>query len=99
MVRPSGMAMAPSGMADDRQSVDGFGGVVNRRAPCHSGGMTSKHRVAIVGLGMALGPHLRSLEALDRRVEIAACYSPTPARLAAFAGRHRWPVVADLDAI
>src|SRR5258705_461570 len=41
--------------------------------------MTSKHRVAIVGLGMALGPHLRSLEALDRRGEIAARYSPTPA--------------------
>ena len=61
--------------------------------------MTSKHRVAIVGLGMALGPHLRSLEALDGRVEIAACYSPTPARRAAFAARHRWPTVADLEAI
>src|SRR5256885_14761111 len=41
--------------------------------------MTSKHRVAIVGLGMALGPHLRSLEALDRRVGNAARHSPPTA--------------------
>src|SRR5689334_6010974 len=61
--------------------------------------MTSQHRVAIVGLGMALGPHLRSLEALDRRVEIAACYTPSAARRATFAARHRWPVTANLDAI
>jgi len=61
--------------------------------------MASKHRVAIVGLGMALGPHLRSLEALDRRVEIAACHTPSPARRAAFAARHPWPLAADLDAI
>jgi hypothetical protein len=41
--------------------------------------MTSKHRLAIVGLSMALAPHLRSLEELDRRVAIAACYTPSAA--------------------
>jgi len=61
--------------------------------------MTSKHRVAIVGLGMALAPHLRSLEELDRRVAIAACHTPSPARRAAFAARHLWPLADDLDAI
>lgn len=59
----------------------------------------SKHRVAIVGLGMALGPHLRSLEDLSDRVEIAACHSPGEERRAAFAAKHRHPVTGDLDAI
>jgi predicted dehydrogenase len=59
----------------------------------------SKHRIAIVGLGMALGPHLKSLEDLRDRVEIAACYTPSEARRKAFAGRHSHPVSGDLDAI
>lgn len=59
----------------------------------------SKHRVAIVGLGMALGPHLKSLEDLRDRVEIAACYTPSEAGRAAFAGKHAHPVTGDLAAI
>ena len=57
--------------------------------------MTSKHRVAIVGLGMALAPHLRGLEGLDRRVTLAARYTPSPAQRAAFADRHPWPLADD----
>ena len=59
----------------------------------------SKHRIAVIGLGMALGPHLKSLEDLRDRVEIAACYTPSDARRAAFAAKHPHPVAADLDAI
>ncbi len=40
----------------------------------------SKHRVGVVGLGMALKPHLQSLEELGDRVEIAACFTPSAER-------------------
>ncbi|MET0652782.1 MAG: Gfo/Idh/MocA family oxidoreductase [Hyphomicrobiaceae bacterium] len=59
----------------------------------------SKHRVGIVGLGMALKPHLQSLEELGDRVEIAACFTPSAERRAAFAAKTRHPVVDDLAAI
>ena len=39
-----------------------------------------RRRIAIVGLGMALGPHLKSLEELEGRAEIAACYTPSAER-------------------
>ena len=59
----------------------------------------SKHRVAIVGLGMALKPHLQSLEELADRVEIAACFTPSAERRKAFAAANTHPVVDTLDAI
>lgn len=59
----------------------------------------NKHRVGIVGLGMALKPHLKSLEELPERVEIAACYTPNPERRKAFAAANRHPVVDTLEAI
>jgi UDP-N-acetyl-2-amino-2-deoxyglucuronate dehydrogenase len=59
----------------------------------------SRRRVAIVGLGMALGPHLRSLEELAGRVEIAACYTPSAERRKAFAAAHRHPLASGLEAI
>lgn len=59
----------------------------------------SKHRVGIVGLGMALKPHLKSLEELADRVEIAACFTPSAERRKAFAAANRHPVVDTLDAI
>jgi UDP-N-acetyl-2-amino-2-deoxyglucuronate dehydrogenase len=43
------------------------------------------HRAAIVGLGMALGPHLKSLRELSYRVEIAAACTPSEERRTAFA--------------
>lgn len=59
----------------------------------------AKHRVGIIGLGMALKPHLKSLEELAERVDIAACFTPSAERRAAFAAANRHPVVDSLDAI
>jgi len=59
----------------------------------------SKHRVAIVGLGMALKPHLQSLEQLADRVEIAACFTPSPERRKSFAAANTHPVVDSLERI
>jgi predicted dehydrogenase len=56
-------------------------------------------RVGIVGLGMAVTPHARSLIDLKDRVEVAAAFSPSAARREAFAGRYGWPVVDSLQAI
>ena len=59
--------------------------------------MSPRRRFAIVGLGMALKPHIRSLEELSDRVEIAACYAPSAERRKAFSAAHGYPVVDDLD--
>ena len=61
--------------------------------------MGPRRRLAIVGLGMALKPHIRSLEELSDRVEIAACYAPSAERRKAFSAAHGYPVVDDLDGI
>ncbi len=58
-----------------------------------------KTRIAVVGLGMALKPHLEALRDLSHRVEIAACYAPSPARREAFRAAHSLPVASDLDAV
>jgi UDP-N-acetyl-2-amino-2-deoxyglucuronate dehydrogenase len=58
-----------------------------------------RHRIAIVGLGMAVAPHAQSLRDLAARVEVAAAFSPTRARRDAFAARFDFPLVGDLDAI
>jgi UDP-N-acetyl-2-amino-2-deoxyglucuronate dehydrogenase len=61
--------------------------------------VNKQRRIAIVGLGMALKPHLAALRDLADRVEIAACFSPSAERRAAFAAAHPdLNVVADLDA-
>ena len=60
----------------------------------------AKRRIAIVGLGMVVDTHVRSLVDLKERAEIAAAFSPTEARRSGFAAR--WPdvpVVDNLDAI
>ncbi len=59
----------------------------------------SRHRVGIVGLGMALKPHLKSLEELSDRVDIAACFTPSAEGRQAFAAANAHPVVDRLDAI
>jgi hypothetical protein len=59
----------------------------------------SKHRVGVVGLGMALKPHLQSLEELGDRVEIAACFTPSAERRKAFAAGSKHHVVDDLAPI
>lgn len=62
-------------------------------------GVLVKHRVGIVGLGMALKPHLTSLEELSGRVDIAACFTPSAERRKSFAAASKHPVVDSLDAI
>jgi UDP-N-acetyl-2-amino-2-deoxyglucuronate dehydrogenase len=42
--------------------------------------VAERHRIAVVGLGMALKPHLQSLRELVDRVEIAAYYTPSEDR-------------------
>ena len=56
-------------------------------------------RCAIIGLGMAVTPHAKSLADLRDRVEVAASYSPTARRRDAFAQRFGFPVTDDLDRI
>lgn len=57
-----------------------------------------KQTMALVGLGMALEPHLASLRDLSGRVEIAAAWTPSPQRRAT--GRDMGlPVVETLDAV
>ena len=48
----------------------------------------SKRRLGIVGLGMALKPHLESLKELSDRVEIAAVASRDQERADAYARAH-----------
>lgn len=56
-------------------------------------------RIALVGLGMAVSPHAKGLLDLADTVEVAAAFSPSPARRAAFAARFAFPLVDSLDAI
>lgn len=56
-------------------------------------------RVAIVGLGMAVTPHAKSLLDLKDRVEVAAAFSPSAARRAKFAAAFPFPVVSSLEEI
>jgi len=56
-------------------------------------------RCAIIGLGMAVTPHAKSLIDLRDRAEVAASYSPTADRRDAFAAKFGLPVTDDLDAI
>ncbi len=59
----------------------------------------AKRRLAIIGLGMAVTPHARSLLNLQDRVEVVAAYSPSEARRIDFAARFPFPTIASLDAI
>lgn len=58
-----------------------------------------RHRIAVVGLGMAVTPHAQSLVDLAQRVDVVGAYSPTPQRRAAFGERFVFPVTDDLDAL
>lgn len=56
-------------------------------------------RVGIVGLGMAVTPHARSLQELGDRVTVAAAFSPTASRRQSFAANYGLPVVDDLETL
>ncbi len=60
----------------------------------------SRLRVALIGLGMAVTPHARSLLDLADRVEVAHAFSPTATRRAAFAEKFpSFPLTGSLDRI
>jgi predicted dehydrogenase len=59
----------------------------------------AKHRIGILGLGMALKPHALSLEDLADRVEVAAAFAPSRERREQAAKTYGLPVVGSIDAI
>jgi predicted dehydrogenase len=56
-------------------------------------------RVAVVGLGMAVTPHARSLIDLAARAQVAYAFSPSVERRKAFAAKFPFPQCADLETI
>ena len=61
--------------------------------------MPQKRRLAVIGLGMAVTPHARSLLDLADRVEVAHAFSRSAARRQAFAERFDFPLADDLARI
>src|SRR6185436_1448819 len=59
----------------------------------------SKHRIAIIGLGMAVTPHAKSLIDLKDRVEVVHAFSPSAARRKAFGEKFPFPLADSLDTI
>ncbi|MBC8158220.1 MAG: Gfo/Idh/MocA family oxidoreductase [Rhodospirillales bacterium] len=60
----------------------------------------TKHRMGIVGLGMAVTPHAKSLMDLADRVEVAGAYNRGEERRKAFAEKFpQFPVTDDLDSL
>ena len=59
----------------------------------------TRRRVALVGLGMAVTPHAKSLADLQDRVEVAWAMSRSEERRAAFAARFPFPTTGDLECI
>jgi len=58
-----------------------------------------KRRIAVIGLGMAVTPHAKSLVDLKDRVEVVHAFSPSETRRAAFAVKFPFPLARSLDAI
>jgi predicted dehydrogenase len=58
-----------------------------------------KHRIAIIGLGMAVTPHAKSLIDLKDRVAVVAAFSPSEGRRKAFGAKFPFPPSGRLDAI
>jgi UDP-N-acetyl-2-amino-2-deoxyglucuronate dehydrogenase len=59
----------------------------------------TRRRIAVIGLGMAVTPHARSLLDLQGRVEVAYAFSRSETRRRAFAERFDLPTIGDLDRI
>lgn len=59
----------------------------------------TRHRVALVGLGMVAATHARALQDLRDRVEVVHAFSPSPARREAFGRRFPFPLCAELETI
>ena len=54
----------------------------------------TRHRIAVIGLGMAVTPHAKSLLDLRDRIEVACAFSPSEPRRQAFARRFDFPTTA-----
>jgi UDP-N-acetyl-2-amino-2-deoxyglucuronate dehydrogenase len=59
----------------------------------------TRHRIAMIGLGMAISPHAKSVLDLQDQVEVAYAFSRSEARRRAFAERFDFPVTGDLDRV
>jgi UDP-N-acetyl-2-amino-2-deoxyglucuronate dehydrogenase len=59
----------------------------------------TKRRIAVIGLGMAVTPHAKSLVDLADRVEVAAAFSRTEDRRRAFAEQFDFPLEVSLERI
>src|SRR5437588_380489 len=59
----------------------------------------AKHRIAIIGLGVAVTPHAKSLIDLKDRVEVVYAFSPSAARRKGFAVKFPFPLADSLAAI
>ena len=58
-----------------------------------------KTGIALVGLGMAVAPHAKSLRDLADEAEVIGAYSPSAERRRAFAAAFGFPVADDLDGL
>ncbi|HEY5347207.1 MAG TPA: Gfo/Idh/MocA family oxidoreductase [Rhizomicrobium sp.] len=56
-------------------------------------------RIALVGLGMAVTPHAKSLLDLKDRAIVVAAFSPSESRRKSFAAKFPFPLTDNLDAI
>jgi len=56
-------------------------------------------KVALIGLGMAVTPHAKSLLDLGQRAQVAYAYSPSKERRAKFAERFDFPLADRLETI
>ena len=59
----------------------------------------TRQRVAIIGLGMAVAPHAKSLQDLADRAEVAYVWSPSVGRRANFASTYAFPQSDSLERI
>jgi UDP-N-acetyl-2-amino-2-deoxyglucuronate dehydrogenase len=56
-------------------------------------------RIALIGLGMAVTPHAKSLLDLKNRADVVWAMSPSEKRRTAFAARFPFPTTGDIEAI
>jgi hypothetical protein len=57
----------------------------------------ARNRIAVIGLGMAVTPHAKSLVDLKDRVEVVHAFSPSEARRKAFGEKFPFPLDGSLD--
>jgi UDP-N-acetyl-2-amino-2-deoxyglucuronate dehydrogenase len=61
--------------------------------------MSTRPRIALVGLGMAVTPHARALQEMAEHVEVAWAFSPSLARREAFRQRFGFPLCDRIETI